>query len=223
MIFRNAQQTALLLLSLSSALLPNTASAEPENSAEPLSFPEAPCSFGGEFTQEKFLTGLPESVSSSGHFFFHCEKGVIWSTDSPIQEALILRQDGKSLIRKDVQTKRLKGRQARFIGKLIRQLIAANTEAIHADFEVEHKDGGFLLKPKKKSLRRAIQHINLSWHEKNNDEQATVVISILDRNDQKTKISAAPSVQFNDMSTEAAIVNCQTIKTIEHDDCESLD
>ena len=47
------------------------------------------CSFSGQFSQQKNIEGLPVPLISNGDFFFSCDLGLIWSTDTPFIEAIL--------------------------------------------------------------------------------------------------------------------------------------
>lgn len=127
--------------------------------------PESPCSFSGNFVQTKIITGLDKKLESTGAFYYHCDSGVIWSTNTPIEETLVFNRSGDNFQIKDQQALKLKSRQSKLLGKLLNSMMSGDQTEIEQQFLINNTENGYELLPKKKSLKRAIKSIQLSFSE----------------------------------------------------------
>ena len=182
--------------------------------------PDSPCSFSGSFNQTKTVAGLNKNLESSGSFFYHCQDGVIWSTTSPINETLIFSRAGNNTQIKEQKISKLKGRQGKLLGKLLNTMMSGNQSEIMQQFSlntIDAKTNQFELLPKKKSLKRAIKEIKLTFTKTNNSELISeldqINIQIRDRKDQLTSIESTQTNIFdtNDIdSTKTRHNHCLT-------------
>ena len=180
-----------------------------------IALPKSTCSFAGEFTQNKTIAGLDQTLESSGSFYYHCEKGVIWSTDTPVDETLIFNRFGDNFKIKDQSVNKFTGRQGKLLGKLLNSMMSGNQAEIESLFELRllhDKNHHFELIPKKKSLKRAIKVIDLTFSHYDNDDLANddnsqsalnqITIQIRDRNDQITLINSIQNTLFELLETD---------------------
>lgn len=169
------------------------------------------CQFAGTFEQVKQLDGLDQGLTSTGVFYHHCEQGVIWSTLTPALETLVMRRDGKGFVITNTDQTQLKSRQGKFLSSLLNSLMSGDQDAIEQQFEITTMaSGAVTLKPKKRTLKRAIKtiEVNKSLDNKNVD------INIIDRNFQKTHISSIQTQLFDGEVTANAIAeNCSAAMT----------
>lgn len=157
------------------------------------------CHFGGAFTQQRYLSGVLEPLTSDGSFLYDCELGVIWAAQQPEADILVLRAaitgKGRSQAYRIVgdETQRLKGRHSKFLTQLIMSLMQGDQLALETQFEVTSnitaKGSDLTLMPKKRSLKRAIKRIDVSKIE-HLGATPSMRISIIDRNSQRTVITA---------------------------------
>jgi hypothetical protein len=166
------------------------------------------CQFAGTFQQVKQLDGLDEGLTSSGVFYHHCERGVIWSTLTPVLETLVMRRDGKGFIITDTDQKQLKSRQGKFLSSLLNSLMSGDQGAIEKQFELAKLSSGAIkLTPKKRTLKRAIKAIEVS----RSSDNKNVGIAILDRNLQKTHISSNQTQLFDiETTADNVALNCRS-------------
>jgi len=157
---------------------------------------------------------LPKStcsfLESSGSFYYHCEKGVIWSTDTPVDETLIFNRFGDNFKIKDQSVNKFTGRQGKLLGKLLNSMMSSNQAEIETLFELRllhDKNHHFELIPKKQSLKRAIKAIDLTFSHYDNDDLSQsalnqITIQIRDRNDQITLINSIQNTLFELLETD---------------------
>lgn len=193
-----------------------------DQTSRDIEFPTAPCSFAGEFTQQKHLQDLPQPFESTGFFFYHCDQGILWSTQSPIQETLLIKPSGKTWVIKDDNMQRLKGRQAKFISKLISQLIAADVSALQKNFAIKQLPDHFQLTPKRNAIRRALSLITVAWHESTDSTFLPITITMVDRTSQKNQIDAKPTRLFTKPSVDGILIDCTSISQLSPQHCEQL-
>ncbi len=192
----------------------------PITHSRPLSDQEPPdvldnkdCYFIGSFTQQKSLSGLSTLAESAGQFIYSCDRGVIWSTNTPELETLVLKSEtttSKAIAYRlvDGLVERLKSRQSRFLTELIMNLMSSDQTGIASSFTAEkNEDGSATLVPKKRQLKRAIKKISFS---KLTDKQfgvgqSGIRIVIIDRNLEKTVIEAVRTPLLEPSSLESCV------------------
>lgn len=164
-----------------------------------VSLAQEECRFSGRFQQQKHIAGLTQPATSEGKFLYDCEQGVVWATQQPELDVLVLKvgsvkQKPKAYRLIDDQINALKGRQSRFLAEFIMSLMAADKTPLNSAFKIQSQDaGGLLLTPKKRQLKRAIKQIEVSENsatETNALPSRAITIAITDRNHQRTVIMA---------------------------------
>ena len=136
------------------------------------------CAFTGDFHQKRFVRSLPAPVISQGSFFFSCQAGLIWHTQSPINESLVYVENGDSFqIRPKQPPQKLKGRFHSYLSYFLLNLLAVEIDYLVENFSIEsnldslaradNKEGlSIVLRPLSKSIKRAIRSIVLTkWNE----------------------------------------------------------
>lgn len=204
----------LLLISSVPTIADETAKEKASTSELSILEPVSACRFVGQFTQQKFLSGLNEPVAANGQFLYDCERGVIWQVQQPEPDVLVLRaawpsvanpNTGKAISGKTISGKtrayrlldntveQLKGRQSKFLTQLIMSLMGGDQRTLAAQFKItKQADGTLDLSPKKRGLKRAIKSIQVAVFDskKSSASQPAMRISIVDRNAQTTIINA---------------------------------
>lgn len=192
-----------------------------ETAPSPVLTPESSCRFPGRFTQEKILAGVSTAVKSSGRFLYDCDVGVIWEVQDPTVDSLVLRlaQHDRDQPKKKVSQVKshafrvvgdvvqpLKGRQSKFLTRLIMSLMSADQTALTSQFDILEQDSGVTsLVPRKRALKRAIKRIDVVREGSVMGDQA-MTITMVDRNEQTTIISAykgEPASYFSGESCES--------------------
>ena len=127
------------------------------------------CYFSGHFHEEKQLPGLPQKVLSKGKFYFACDRGLIWQTQSPVQNSLLYTL-GKDHYRLDQNNtlEKLEGRSHKHLAKLLNNLMSGNQDYLHKYFEIiqfNEKSHSVTLTSRKKSMAKFIHSLNLTKNE----------------------------------------------------------
>lgn len=190
---------------LSTSLSVNGLDAETvvESPEKKFSLAQVDCQFSGTFSQVKQLANIDNGLSSKGVFYHHCQKGVIWSTLEPLLETLVMRRDGNGFIVNETGSKQLKSRQGKFLSDLLNDLMSGDQAGIETQFVLTTDNDNLIsLKPKKRSLKRAIKLIQVQ----RSLMGKTVNILIIDRNDQKTRIN---SIQTRAFDNDNMLENCR--------------
>lgn len=181
------------------------------------------CTFSGTFSQSKSLRGLTIPLKSEGHFYYHCEQGVVWKTFAPIQETLVFRKvldsHTPSFRVEGEQVIVLKSRQTKLIGELMNGLIGADANYINEQFTINHRNSDLILLPKKRRINRAIKRIELSLI--NTDQSSSQLqISMLDRNQQWTHIRPIKQVDYSSEGDPRA--QCIGVDSLTQQECDLL-
>lgn len=153
------------------------------------------CVFYGNFFQTRNIERLPSSLNSSGNFFFSCERGIIWQTLYPIKSSLIYTTDGTSFEgtheKNSQQTSftSLNGTKHYYLGKFLINLLSANLQELHSDFDATHTTPppnntlAILLTPKNEKIKKSLKNITL----KRQENESTLLITI-NNNESQTNI-----------------------------------
>jgi len=130
------------------------------------------CHFSSKFDQEKRLKSLPVPLKSSGRMYFSCQAGLIWQTQVPIQESLILTNsdyhfkqlsESNSLDKKSATTiEILDSVEIRFLSRLLIGLMSADKDYINNNFTVKETTArSFELTPSDTFISKAINTVNI--------------------------------------------------------------
>lgn len=124
------------------------------------------CVFSGEFDQTKELPGLENPLSSSGKFFHHCTKGIIWRTTTPVENSLIVDANQNAFQFSQGKMEKISGRAGKMIAQIIGALMSGNEEFILENFSITTVEAlgeptVMELTPLSKRLKRAINSIQL--------------------------------------------------------------
>lgn len=187
-----------LILSMS-VLTTSSHSSSESTYTSTLDLPAHTCVFSGAFEQNLVLDSLATPLRSNGLFFYHCKHGVIWSTQTPIAETLVLKRDGSGFVVKNSQSKKLRSRQSKFLGSLLNDLMGSDPASIESQFNIERLDPDlrkYHLIPKKRAIKRRIKGITISLPNDKMLDQNPVVIKISDRNTQQTEIQSTRNNVF---------------------------
>ncbi len=131
------------------------------------------CIHSGSFYQEKSLEGMVRPLQTRGDYLFHCEQGLIWHSASPLTETAIYRAAGEHwLLNADGSTSRLDGRLHQSLGNLLNRLVGGDAEWLQRNFDTAADNTGLELRPKQRSMRRAIERI----HIRREPQLATIVM-----------------------------------------------
>jgi len=188
-----------------------------------INLPASECVFYGTFEQKQELASLDKPLHSNGVFFYHCDYGVIWSTKTPIYETLVLKADGTGAVIKESQTHKLKSQHSRFLGTLLNGLMGSDVDSVKAQFDIEQLEAGtpkYLLKPKKRRIRRAIKKVVISMPKDQDPSVEAVTISITDRNSQLTEIRSYRNTVFS--RTDEPLSQCHQGSSLSKESCQQL-
>jgi len=143
------------------------------------------CYQTGEFKQEKTLPSIEQPLVAQGRFAFSCDKGLVWRTQTPLDETTVYRMDGKIwLISEDAQAQELKSKVHRQMGKLLNQLMGGNQRFLEKMFSIRFADGGVELIPKQSRMKKFLQVIDIAKNEQEvvitmrQADQQTMTISV---------------------------------------------
>jgi hypothetical protein len=127
------------------------------------------CHFSAKFDQQKTLTSLPIPLKSSGQIYFSCNAGLIWETQTPIKESLILtksdyqfRQNNQAEYGKAPEFEVLDSLESRSLSRLLIGLMSSDNAYIDKTFNSK-KFGKteLLLTPKDQFISKAIETVKI--------------------------------------------------------------
>ncbi len=122
----------------------------------------------GEFTQTKFLAVLQAGIKSSGRFSYQRDKQIVWLTEQPVENELIItptalvsRQGGDELLRLDTRN----SPAAIVLGDIMFSVLTADWSVLERYFSVngELNDGHWQadLSPTDESIRQSVARVEL--------------------------------------------------------------
>jgi len=203
-----------------------------EKSVKNLNLPQHGCSFAGNFEQAKHITGLADSLKSSGVFYYSCQHGVIWKTAAPITEAIIFKKNQTAFLLQGDTLKPLKSRPMKVLGRLLNSLIGGDVETLSELFSVSASEitdtENVTLMPRKQNLKRGLKQIELEYPLAASVDQKWVAISMLSRRDELTSIRATVVSVLDEVEAELELdlnlmlKQCTSIEALGHLACEQL-
>jgi len=198
-------------------------------SLDDFELPQNGCSFAGMFEQSKQFDGFGFPLISSGVFYYNCQGGVIWKTDSPISETLIFKKNGMAYTVQDNKLTQLKSRPVKILGRVLNSLIGGDRQGLSELFIISQArkelDSGeqvtyITLTPRKRNMRRGLKKIELEYPSAQNDTQKWVKISIQDRRGEWARILSSATDFYRGM--DPTVDQCTAIKTLTKKVCEQL-
>ena len=113
----------------------------------------------GRFEQKKVLKILKRPFISSGYYEFSSHSELIWHTTSPVENRLLINQQGVLQSQPDGSVKPLTDDAA--TSQLLLALFSGDITTLSAQFEIESVETGYKLKSKDTVLRQVISSIDL--------------------------------------------------------------
>lgn len=133
----------------------------------------ADCYHAGQYQQAKSLEGMPAPLITHGRYVFACNNGLIWHTQSPIEETSVYTTAGDHIqFNENGDKTLLNGRVHRTVGRILNNIIGGDRHYISKNFTSAPLTDGISLIPKKRGMKKFIQSIEL----KSNAEGAVLVL-----------------------------------------------
>lgn len=126
---------------------------------------ELPCRYTGGFQQKRTLPGLTKRLITTGTFYFNCEQGLVWHTETPRPESLVYTLDGLYFkVNADSTVNQLKGKSTVAMGSFMLSLLSGDHRVLNKNFRrADHLvlPNHLILVPRKATLRQFIENIDL--------------------------------------------------------------
>ena len=171
------------------------------------------CHFSGQFSQQKDIRGIPMPLRSGGNFFFSCDLGLVWSTTSPFEEALLytdaitnFRADDKGNI------ELLSGVVRHSVSKIFLRLLKADTDYFADEFSVQlvGKNKVIELIPESGLMKKGIERIHIKQHE-NDKHGMSLNIRIKDMRGQMTQVNIEHITKYVIKGKKEAFDQCEKL------------
>ena len=163
----NAWATCRIATVLSLTLASNTAISQVSTHVSALDSLPKHCHFSAKFDQQKTLKSLPIPLKSTGQIYFSCNDGLIWETQAPIRESLILTRSEyqfkqQGLLSQTNGLEVLDSIESRFLSRLLIGLMSSDKNYIEKTFEISSLNTAeFILKPKDQFISKAIKTVQI--------------------------------------------------------------
>jgi outer membrane lipoprotein-sorting protein len=120
----------------------------------------------GDFTQQKHIRGLAQPLTSSGHFVFAPELGLLWQLRQPFQQAYRIMDSGVALRQSGTWQTTDTQRATAEHNRLFLALLRGDSSALERDFELlltgTPDAWQLILTPRSELLQHVYTHITLS-------------------------------------------------------------
>lgn len=156
------------------------------------------CNFSGDFTQKKYLKGLPLPLHSSGQFFFACRYGLIWDVNKPNKETRIYTHENTHFSLSNAEKPvLLEGIANFYLAKFLLSILSGNSKALYNSYDIQQNSSSAItLIPKNKYLKKGLSSIELL--KKPLSEKNLITVKITDANQQITEILVSENKQYKE-------------------------
>ena len=113
----------------------------------------------GSFVQEKHLAALSRPFVTKGQYIYTVEYGLIWHTLKPVDNKLIINQQGISEAQADGSLKILTSDTS--FSALLLPIFSADPQSIKEHFNILESDNGITLTPINPQISSLIQNLDL--------------------------------------------------------------
>jgi outer membrane lipoprotein-sorting protein len=124
----------------------------------------------GQFEQWRGVEGLSKPLASTGRFFFWRERGIYWSTETPVKQALTYRNDKTLQWQPGAETPlELRSPGDAHFRRMLLAIFSFNLEQLANQFELrwlgQEASWQVDLLPRKRSVQRALRQVSLRGSE----------------------------------------------------------
>ena len=188
----------------------NTALAEQDILKE--AFPSI-CHFSGNFEQKRQSKGLPIPLNSSGNFYYSCDLGLIWNTESPINDVLLyVNATTNFRVNENGDIESLSGAVRYAMSRIVLRLMRGDIAYFASEFEVSRseEEGSILLLPESTFMKKGIKSIQLNKTMENSSD-TKLLITIRDLNEQNTSIEIKDIAEYRFEGERKAFEQCELL------------
>ncbi|KXU36288.1 hypothetical protein AXE65_05215 [Ventosimonas gracilis] len=119
----------------------------------------------GDFSQEKYIAGLPIPLVGLGQFCFSNKHGILWDLTVPIKQRLRITKDGLALETQDGKWQLQAGQDSRQT-RLFLDVLQGDTDELHKQFQLalngNSEDWQLTLTPKTALLKQIFTRIQIN-------------------------------------------------------------
>lgn len=124
---------------------------------------EQDCRFVTDFTQTRAFPDGVNYLKTAGKLYFDCDRGLIWSMESPIVSSQVFLLSGAMYYLDSTNAVRpLENPIQRKVGGLLSALLQGDRKKLEAEFRLLEGAGELVLEPRAGQLRRALRRIVIS-------------------------------------------------------------
>jgi len=121
---------------------------------------EQDCRFVTDFTQTRAFPDGVNYLKTAGKLYFDCDRGLIWSMESPIVSAQVFLLSGAMYYVDSTDTvSPLENPIQRKVGRLLSALLQGDRQQLEAEFRLLEGAEQLVLEPSVGQLRRALRRI----------------------------------------------------------------
>lgn len=171
------------------------------------------CHFSGHFSQQKTIQGVPVPLSSTGDFYYSCDLGLVWHTQTPFNEA-ILYVNSSNNFRADADgaLTPLTGTTRYIMSNIFVRLLKGDTGYFIDEFAISpgEQSGRVTLRPESEYIRKGLDTIMVS-KTTDQDKGVSLNIEVIDATGQLTNVVISAVEQYTINGKRAAYEQCESL------------
>lgn len=182
------------------------------------------CHFSGQFLQQKRIEGLPVPLRSDGDFFFSCDLGLIWSTQSPFKDALLYVNASRNYrINERGEIEPLSGIAHYSMSKIFLRLLRGDTDYFANEFAVSEvpETGVIELRPESGFMQKGIERIDFKKNQ-SLEHGVSLQVNVVDATGQVTQVSIDKITEHEIEGKRNAFEQCEKLYPSTSKWCEVL-
>ena len=169
------------------------------------------CHFSGHFSQQKKIQGVPVPLTSIGDFYYSCDLGLVWHTQTPFNEA-ILYVNSSNNFRADADggLTQLTGTTRYIMSNFFVRLLKGDTSYFIDEFVVSQGERSKMvtLRPESEYIRKGLDAIVVSKTIDQTNE-VSLNIEVLDATGQRTTVLINAIEHYDIDGKRAAYEQCE--------------
>ncbi|MDC8829453.1 outer membrane lipoprotein carrier protein LolA [Alteromonas gilva] len=182
------------------------------------------CHFSGRFSQQKSIPGVPHPLTSSGDFYYSCDLGLVWHTETPFNEA-ILYVNSSNNFKADAEgtLAPLSGTTRYIMSNIFVRLLKGDTSYFVDEFAITsaEQNAAVQLRPESDYIRKGLDTITIK-KAVNEVSGTSLDINVIDASGQHTDVTISDVTQHNIDGKKAAYEQCEALYLKTADWCQVL-
>lgn len=182
------------------------------------------CHFSGRFLQKKTIRGIPTPLTSTGDFYYSCDLGLIWHTQTPFSEAILYVNSSNNFkAGVDGSLAPLTGTTRYIMSNIFVRLLKGDTDYFVEEFAISKGEENTIvtLRPENEYLRKGLDTITIS-KALDQTKGTSLSIGVLDATGQLTNVLINNVEHYSISGKREAFEHCEMLYADTKDWCQVL-